>query len=53
MEAVDYINSQKLKDSFKNLDKVNDTLKNMKEEEKNEMEVGDIDALLEKELETL
>lgn len=53
MEAVDYINSQKLKDSFKNLDKVNDTLKNMRTEEKNEMEADDMDALLEKELETL
>ena len=50
MEAVEYINSKKLKDSFNTLDRVNETLSKMKEEEKNEMENDDIDELLEREL---
>ncbi len=53
MEAIKYINSQKLKDSFNNLNKINQKLKNIKEIEKNDLDNENLDILLEKELEIL
>ncbi len=50
MEAVDYIKSKKLNESLKNLNKFNEILKKIREDEKKDLDILELEKELEKEL---